>query len=235
MFDARHSIPSNEQGKRGTRHLRWGSDDSFTEIGYAAPEVTLLRFQTGRKGVGELRQELAEASAGDLGTTGTAEDSIFAYDKVKDLPFLRACIDETLRLRPPLAYSLPRLVSRPTAIAGHTILPGTVVAVSPYSIHRHKSLYRDPDHYRPERWVDVDPAFPNQREDLKKYNIVFSQGSRACIGRRLAIVELQILISAMVIRYDSELDGRSKDDLEIFDRFNSNPGPMFVKLRKRVA
>jgi len=129
------------------------------------------------------------------------EISIFDYSVVKDLPYLRACIDESLRLRPPIAYQLPRLVSRPVTIAGHDVLPGTVVAVAPYSVHRHPALYRDPDEYRPERWVDFDEAYPNQREDLKKYNIVFSQGSRACIGRHLAIVELQILVSTLLMRY----------------------------------
>ena len=147
-----------------------------------------------------LRKELSDCT-GKINTSGLSpEDSMFPYDLVKDLPFLRACIDESLRLRSPLAYQLPRLVSRPTIIAGHSILPGTVVAVAPYSIHRHASLFRDPNEYRPERWIDYDEDFPNQIEDLKKYNIVFSQGSRACIGRHLAIVELQILISTIVMR-----------------------------------
>lgn len=130
----------------------------------------------------------------------SAESAIFDYNIVKDLPYLRACIEESLRLRPPIAYQLPRLVSQPTTIACHEILPGTVVAVSPYSVHRHLSLYRDPDEYRPEHWVDFDEQFPHQIEDLKKYNIVFSQGSRACIGRHLAIVELQIVISTLFKR-----------------------------------
>lgn len=147
-----------------------------------------------------LRKELSDHT-GRMETSGLpADESILVYDAIKDLPFLRACIDETLRLRSPLAYQLPRLVSRPTIIAGHTIMPGTVVAAAPYSIHRHAALFRDPDEYQPERWVDFDEDFPNQMEDLKKYNIVFSQGSRACIGRHLAIVELQLLISTLVMR-----------------------------------
>jgi len=152
------------------------------------------------KSLARLRQELRDHTG--ISETGnlSAEESIFAYDVVKDLPFLRACIDETLRLRSPLAYQLPRLVSRPTIIAGRQILPGTVVAVAPHSVHRHPAMFRDPDEYRPERWIEFDEEFPNQREDLKKFSIVFSQGSRACIGRHLAIVELQILISTLAMR-----------------------------------
>lgn len=148
----------------------------------------------------KLRQELAPLAPADVSAASATDSSIFAYDTVKDLPYLCACINESLRLRPPIAYQLPRLVSKPVTIAGHDILPGTVVAVAPYSIHRHPKLYRDPDAYRPERWLDFDAGFPEQRENLKAYNVVFSQGSRACIGRHLAIVELQILVATLVMR-----------------------------------
>lgn len=157
----------------------------------------LLRTPTALQ---RLREELSSIKLESQNKDSSPELSIWHYDEVRDLPYLRACIDESLRLRPPIAYQLPRLISRPTKIAGHDILPGTVVAVAPYSVHRHPSLYRDPDEYQPGRWIDFDEQFPKQREDLKAYNIVFSQGSRACIGRHLAIMELQILIPSLVMR-----------------------------------
>ncbi|KAF4440321.1 benzoate 4-monooxygenase cytochrome P450 [Fusarium acutatum] len=48
---------------------------------------------------------------------------IVPYDSSKDLPYLKACIDESLRLRPPIAYALQRLVVCPQGaiIAGHHI------------------------------------------------------------------------------------------------------------------
>ena len=148
----------------------------------------------------KLRDELRPLASTFQTATSRPEDAVFPYDSVKNLPYLRACIDESLRLRPPIAYQLPRLVSRPVTIAGHDVLPGTVVAVAPYSVHRHPDYFPEPDAYLPERWIDFDKSFPNQREDLKKFNIVFSQGSRACVGRHIAIVELQILISTLFMR-----------------------------------
>ena len=165
----------------------------------AALTSTVWFLLNNPKALTRLREELTPMWESH-GVHLSVEESMYKYEQVKDLPFLRACIDESLRLRPPIAYQLPRLVSKPVTIAGHELLPGTVVAVAPYSVHRHPSLYRAPDEYRPERWVDFDEGFPEQREDLKKYNIVFSQGSRACIGRHLAIIELQVLIPSLLMR-----------------------------------
>ncbi|KAF5608707.1 benzoate 4-monooxygenase cytochrome P450 [Fusarium pseudoanthophilum] len=161
---------------------------------------------------------------------GPNHDGIVSYDSAKDLPYLRACIDESLRLRPPIAYALQRLVVSPQGaiIAGHHIKQGTTVAVSPWTIRRNRKLYKNPDEFDPERWFD-----PEQLSNLRRYYIVFSQGPRQCLGRHIAMVELQILISTLVQRYDMYLADQEMDFV-IFDRFNSNPGPLPVKVERRV-
>lgn len=163
------------------------------------------------------------------------EEKIFFYDEVNDLPYLRACVDEALRLRPPIAYQLPRVVSNPAGaeIAGRHVRAGTVVAVPPYSVHRHKSVFKEPETYNPSRWLDFDPEFPEQRQDLRSYNIVFSQGSRACIGRHIAVVELLVVVSTLLFHYDVELAEGLSQELQIFERFNSNPGPLPVRIKRR--
>ncbi|KAF5695077.1 cytochrome P450 monooxygenase [Fusarium denticulatum] len=144
---------------------------------------------------------------------GPNHDGIVSYDSTKDLPYLRACLDESLRLRPPIAYALQRLVVSPQGaiIAGHHIKQGTTVAVSLWTIHRNRKLYKNPDEFDPER----------------------CQGPRQCLSRHIAIVELQILFSTLVRRYDMYLADQEMDFV-IFDRFNSNPGPLPVKVERRV-
>ncbi|KIW28136.1 uncharacterized protein PV07_07818 [Cladophialophora immunda] len=158
---------------------------------------------------------------------------ILPYDLVRDLPYLRACIDETLRLRPPIAYPLQRLVVAPEGaiIAGRHIKQGTVVAVPPFSIHRKETVFPEPDRFNPDRWLNKDD--PVQLEALRNYYIPFSQGPRACLGRHIAIIELQILISSLVRRYDIQLE-REGQELLIFERFNSNPGPLPIRIRRRA-
>lgn len=196
----------------------------------AALSNTLYHLLANPHCLQKLRHEIDEhipfASDEDAG------DGVSAYASVSELPYLRACIDETLRLRPPIAFQLPRLVHAPegATISDHHIQQGTVVAVSPYTIHRNKDLYPDPDTFNPDRWIDK--SDPEQLRRLRAYTIPFSQGSRACIGRHIAIVELQIMISTLVRRYDMSLS-RPGQVLEIFDRFNANPGPLPIRVKRR--
>ncbi|KAM0559916.1 hypothetical protein ACHAPJ_003866 [Fusarium lateritium] len=194
-----------------------------SETTAAALSSTLYYLISNPKCLNKLRAEVdARLSSG--------YDEIVPYDAVKDLPYLRACIDEALRLRPPIAYALQRLVVSPegATIAGNHVKQGTTVAVSPWTIHRNESLYKNPDEFDPERWFD-----PDQLANLRKYYIVFSQGPRQCLGRHIAIVELQILISTLTRRYNLALADEKKE-LEIYDRFNSNPGPLPIKVERRV-
>lgn len=159
-------------------------------------------------------------------------EKILPYDLVRDMPYLRACIDESLRLRPPIAYPLQRLVTAPegVTICGHHLRKGTVVAVPTYSVHRNEALFPAPESFNPDRWLNKDD--PERIHALKNHTIPFSTGPRACIGRHIAIVELQLLISSLVRRYDISME-EPDQKLEIFERFQSNPGPLPIRLSIR--
>lgn len=219
-------IPFGELVADSNMMMNAGSDTTA-----AALSSTLYHLLSNPHTLGKLRDEFDEQLP--FNSDEDPESAVSAYSSVSGLPYLRACIDETLRLRPPIAFQLPRLVHAPegASIAGQHIRQGTVVAVSPYAIHRNKDLYPDPHTFNPDRWLDE--SDPEQIRRLKAYTIPFSQGSRACIGRHIAIVELQILISTLVRRYDMTLT-RLDQPLEIFDRFNSNPGPLPILVRRRL-
>ncbi len=169
------------------------------------------------------------------------DQEIVPYDLIiKNLTYLRAVIDETLRLRPPISFALPRRVYAPEGanIAGHHVGQGTIVAVPPYTIHRKASLYSDPEDFKPQRWFQEEGNFDPEKEseihNLKAYTIPFSQGSRACIGRHIAVVEVQILLATMIRRYDISLVSKDQQ-LDIFEQFNANPGPLPLIISRRVA
>jgi cytochrome P450 len=218
-------IPFGELVADSNMMMNAGSDTTA-----AALSSTLYHLLSNPHCLEKLRHEIEEQFP--FNSNEDPENAISAYSLVSELPYLRACIDETLRLRPPIAFQLPRLVHAPEGaiIAGHHIRQGTIVAVSPWTIHRNKDLYPDPDTFNPDRWIDE--SDPEQAKRLKAYTIPFSQGSRACIGRHIAIVELQILISTLVRRYDMTLSGPDQP-LEIMDRFNANPGPLPIHIKRR--
>jgi len=132
---------------------------------------------------------------------GTEDELVATETQVKRLPYLDACINEGLRLHSTSSLGLPRVVPDcGITINDHYFSPGTVLSVPSYTIHRDKMIWGDDvEAYRPERWFERDQA------DIQKTFNPFSVGPRACVGRNLAVLELQIIIASIMRRYDMVL------------------------------
>lgn len=88
--------------------------------------------------------------------TNGESDGAFYYNQVKDLKYLKACIDEALRHRPPVSMGLSREVPKGGAtIAGHFIQEGVPVSVPSFSAHD-PEIFPDPYEYKPERWLEME-------------------------------------------------------------------------------
>ncbi|KAL8674233.1 MAG: hypothetical protein Q9168_001358 [Polycauliona sp. 1 TL-2023] len=163
-------------------------------------------------------------------------EPVVHYAELQKAPYLRACLDESFRCKPPVAFGLPRrTVGTGTTIAGHFIPADVTVSCPLYSLHRNPTLFKDPLRFLPERWLHGDNDYTpsdQERQNLKDYSLPFSLGGRACIGRNLAYMELSIVIAALVVGFDWELAEPGKD-IEVIERLNSNPRDLFVKAKVR--
>jgi cytochrome P450 len=154
------------------------------------------------------------------GTFATFEE-IRSGSKLNSLQLLRACIDETLRMAPPVPSHLPReILSGGMIIDGHHLPAGTVVGVAPWSIHHNPEYFPDPFRYHPNRWlVEETPTSTSAQEKrdsvahAKSASCAFSLGSRGCIGVRLAYLEISLALCALLWVYDiSEAEEEGKSD-----------------------
>ncbi len=169
----------------------------------------------------KLRQEIDETLDDD--------EEVAPYEKVKFLPYLRACLDESLRLFPPIAHGLTREVPPDgQEIAGQYIAGGTTVNVSAFIAHRDETIFPDPETYNPERWLG------EAGKDLGPYFIAFSAGARGCIGRNIAYLEQTVLLASMLHRYEFEL---ADPDFEVgrYEWQNLHLTELPVKIRRRRA
>lgn len=157
------------------------------------------------------------------------DQAIPSYDRIKNLPYLRACIDESLRLRPSINGGLPRVVSDGMLVDGQWLEAGTTVSVSTHTIHRDTEIFHDdPEQYIPERWL---------REDASKMQrgfLAFSQGGRACIGRNIAYFEMSLVISLLFHRYDLELPFPAWH-LDVEEHFSSHTKALPLQVKRRVV
>lgn len=126
------------------------------------------------------------------------------WEKVKDLQYLDATINEAFRLFPPSPASQQRIVPRGGAtIEGHYLPAGTTVAVSPWSSNHSHLNFRDPDEFRPERWLKNDESYASDRLGA---SLPFGTGPRVCIARNLALMEMRLIAAHILWQFDLELD-----------------------------
>lgn len=153
------------------------------------------------------------------------QDEIVApYSKVKHLPYLRACLDESLRMLPPVIFGLPRRTPpEGTTILGEYIPGDTSVSMSAYVVHHDETIFKDHNVYRPERWLGEDG------KTLQPYFIPFSTGARGCIGRNISYLEQTVLLASLVHRYEFALPSPKWEPV-IPETTNLSPGPMPLKI-----
>ncbi|KAH7057285.1 cytochrome P450 [Macrophomina phaseolina] len=182
----------------------------------------------------------------------TAE-SIRSGPALNACTYLRACIDEAMRMSPPVGALLPRVVlSGGLDVLGHHIPEGVGVGSPIYALHHHPDYVPDAFSYRPERWI-VEENEGGQDAVAKLHSVFnpFSIGPRGCIGKPMAYLELSLALARLVWAYDMRLapgelgrigEGRKglgrgrerQDEFQLEDIFVSNKvGPM-AEFRPRL-
>jgi cytochrome P450 len=167
-----------------------------TAISLAATFYYLLRNPTTYK---TLVDEL-DAAVRD-GKIENRPNGLVSWSESQDLPYLDACIKESMRLHPAPGLPLER-VTPPSGveILGQHIPGGTIVGCSAWVVHKRPEIFgSDVDSFRPERWLEAD------KEQLKEMNaamLQFGSGARTCIGKNISLLEMYKLVPAFLRRFD---------------------------------
>ena len=132
----------------------------------------------------------AEVQAAIGNRSATASD-------LANLPYVRAVIDEALRLYPPAAL-IGRNALKDDQIGDLQVKAGEAIMIPILALHRHRNLWDHPDDFLPERWLDADQA-----PDRFAY-IPFGAGPRVCIGASFAIQESVIILATLLARFKFE-------------------------------
>ena len=142
------------------------------------------------------------------------------YEAARRLPYLSAVVSEGLRMASVsgrLARSNP---TAPIVYDSFTLPPGTVVSMTIRDVHTNPTIYPEPATFNPERWMNA-----NDRKRLDVYHVPFSKGSRSCIGKDLAIVELYLTLANMFSRFDMKLFETSERGISMEHDFFAPFGP----------
>ncbi|KAJ1332026.1 aspirochlorine biosynthesis cytochrome P450 monooxygenase [Microdochium nivale] len=131
------------------------------------------------------------------------------FTQLAELPYMNACIDEGLRIFPPVPTGLTRTVPEGgDTVDGEWLPGGTTVSVYAWSATHSPRNFHRPDDFVPERWLpEAGPEFAN---DQKEASQPFSLGPRGCIGKHLTYLELRLILAHLLWHFDIE---RSDIDL----------------------
>ena len=119
-------------------------------------------------------------------------DAPLTIDDYPRLVRTRAVFDEALRLYPP-AWLITRKALASGELSGRKVPAGSLVIMSPWLLHRHPSLWRDPEEFCPSRFID---------EEVDRSSFLpFGAGPRMCIGRDFAYVEGVLMLARLASRF----------------------------------
>jgi cytochrome P450 len=135
-----------------------------------------------------LRKEVEEVLQGNLPQ----------MEQVAQMPYTKMFLQESMRLYPPV-YALLRVSLEDDVINDFFVPRKSWIAINIYSLHRNPKFWENPEVFDPQRF-DVQ----NFKGKAFAY-IPFGQGKRACIGKPLAMAELQIILPILLQNFKFDL------------------------------
>lgn len=151
----------------------------------------------------KLLWELREAK---LGFPVTWKDS-------QTLPYLRAVVQESLRLHPAVGYGLERIVpAKGFRMDDGTVLPGgSQVGMNSWVVHLDPVFGEDPKCFKPERWLkgehENEETYKARIAAMRRADLTFGHGSRTCTGKNISYLEIYKLIPSLLMKFKLELVG----------------------------
>jgi cytochrome P450 len=111
----------------------------------------------------------------ELRDSGISADSDVDWRQLEVLPYLNACVHESIRLAHGISTRSPRLAPDTELRYGdYTIPKNTPVSMTNVDILMNEDIFPNPREFRPDRWIG--------QLELEKYFVPFTKGSRQCLG-----------------------------------------------------
>ncbi|KAL0490076.1 cytochrome P450 [Acrasis kona] len=118
------------------------------------------------------------------------------FEDYEKLEYLRAILDETLRLHPPVAM-VPKVARRDVTLGDYQIPKGTYIDIAISTVQTSEDYFEEPLKWIPERWIQ------GKKITTCSY-LPFSFGLRRCIGNVFSMVETVTILAMILKNYTFE-------------------------------
>ncbi|KAJ8552102.1 hypothetical protein K7X08_028545 [Anisodus acutangulus] len=200
-----------------------------TETTITTVEWTLVELLKNPKAMKRLRNEITKVVTIDEG-----EIMIVKESDLPNLPYLDACMKETLRLHPPAPLLFPHRAVQTCEVMGYRIPRDTQIIVNVWKMARDPEYWNDPSSFKPDRFLDSSIDYKGQDFEF----IPFGSGRRICAGQSVALRMLPMIIGSLVHKFElvlpNNMDPIEMNTDDIIDVTVAKKDPLFVipKMRK---
>ncbi|NP_001352282.1 hypothetical protein AWZ03_005275 [Drosophila navojoa] len=134
-----------------------------------------------------------------------SSDDDLTLENTKNLPYLRACIKEGLRITSITPGNF-RITTRDLVLSGYRVPRGTGILMGVLELSNSDEYFASSAQFVPERWLKSDvnaetKVCPEARNRNPFVYLPFGFGPRTCIGKRIAELEIETLLARLLRRY----------------------------------
>lgn len=145
--------------------------------------------------------------AEEIFSTFTSVEEIQSGSKLSGCQYTKAFIQEACRMTPPVLAEPARQV-RPggTIVDGNFFPEGTQLSTGLYCLSYNEEIYPDPFKFQPERWILGEGATAESLALAESGFCAFLTGSRGCVGKNLAWLEMTLVMAKLVWNFELRQD-----------------------------
>ncbi|ODM97596.1 Cytochrome P450 4C1 [Orchesella cincta] len=155
------------------------------------------------------------------------KNGILDFEALKELKYLERCIQESQRIHP--LGSTMRTLDTPLRINEELVIPPDVsVFVLAHVLHHNPEYFPNPEKFDPDRFL------PEQVRARHNYAYIpFTHGPRACLGMKLALLELKVMVSTILRNFEVSTPDRREDVKAVIEGIVKPAKPIRFTFKKR--
>ncbi|KAM0716121.1 hypothetical protein Q7P37_008635 [Cladosporium fusiforme] len=209
IFDSLPDLSEKQLIEEAVDLLVAGSDTTALTLTFGVWHISSDPF---------VKSNLVAALENGLSNTGAEFPTLI---QLESIPYLVACVKESLRIAMPVPGRLPRVIpakpSDPLVVDGMMVPPGTTVGMSAYTMHSSEQLWgKDARAFNPDRWIG------EAGKGLDANLVSFSKGARSCVAQNLAFAELLTIIAMLFRDFTVEIDPKTGNGIVARDDFTKS-------------
>ncbi|XP_009604998.1 cytochrome P450 94B3-like [Nicotiana tomentosiformis] len=127
-------------------------------------------------------------------------DKALEFDDLKEMKYLQACLNESMRLYPPVAWDSKHAAKDDILPDGTRVQKGNRVTYFQYGMGRMEEIWgKDRLEFKPDRWLDENGV----SKSVCPYKFpVFQAGPRVCLGKEMAFTQMKYVLASVLRRFE---------------------------------